>query len=323
MTVSVQLANNGGFEPFQKQINEMHTNSSILRYDEWRKIDERVLATAREKINAIDDLKSAGLQVNLGGVGVNVSSIPRSGETTEAKVNMDPETKTQNDKIKFDIINFPVPLFIKDFCLNGRTLASSGGRGESLQTTQVREATVAMKLKMEGMAFNGLPEVKFGADTIYGYTTHPDRIPHTLTSSWETADGVTIISDITAMVKKAKSVRRYGPFVLYIPCNVWTSLDEDYSTLKSDRTTLERMKALSSIADVKEGFTLAPDQVVLVEMNDSTVDLAIAQDMLTLEVNPGIHPLAGKPIEFRLISAMVMRLKSDMNGSMGLVHGSL
>ena len=68
-------------------INALRTNT-LLRADEWRRIDERVVMISSNVLKAIADLRALGLVTQLGGLGVMLSQYEQVSDMSDANVNM-------------------------------------------------------------------------------------------------------------------------------------------------------------------------------------------------------------------------------------------
>lgn len=299
-------------------VNGLVVNAT-LRHEEHLRYDDRLLMIARQRLNGIADLQRMGLVVPLGGIGVMLSIYERAGDMTAAAVNMDGVTMSQKDRLTFDEVGVPIPIFHKDWSLNKRQLEASRTRGEPLSVSQVGIATRIVADSLEDCLFNGVPNFIVDGKQIYGYTNHPNRNTVTLAGSgWGTATGRDIIGDMKNMLDAAYADNKFGPFCLYVAKDIWADIQMDYSTEKGDKTFKERIEAFADISEVKAGDSLAAGNVVLVQLTEDVVDLAVAQDVVNLE-------WSNNPMQtlFKVYGAMAPRVKADKNGSCGIVHGSV
>lgn len=292
------------------------SNHNTLRHEEYLRYDEKLVNVARQRLNGITDLQSAGLIVPLGGLGIMLSNWERAGDMTAAVANMDGMTEGQKDRLTFDEVGVPIPIFSKDWALNKRQLEASRTRGEPLSTAQVAIATRIVADKLEDVLFNGLAQLKVDGKMIYGYTNYPDRNTVELGQSWAT-DGSTIINDTKNMLQAAYNDNRFGPFTMYVAKDIWAEIQMDYSDQKGDKTYMERITAFADISSVKAGDSLKNGNVLLVQMTDDVVDIAVAQDIVNIE-------WTNNPMQtmYKVYAAMAPRMKSDRNGSCGIVHGT-
>ncbi len=292
--------------------NSLRTNA-LLKKDEWEEIDREVLAIAKQKLVGIEDLRSRGLIQPLGGLGTLISSYQRRGTMTPANVNIDGITPGEEDGQDFDLVSVPIPIIHKDFRLNIRHLEASRRNGDGLDVTQASDAGEIVADGAENILFNGSGIVLDG-NRIYGYTNHPDRNIGVAVGPWTTPANA--YNTVLQMVADARNnANSYGPFVLYVSANQWVNLFLYYTDGSKD-TPYDRIKKIPEISDIKLAVKLADDTAVLVEMSRRTVDIAIAQDLVTIEWESS----GGMVSHFKVMMVLAPRLKSDKDQHMGLVH---
>ena len=293
--------------------NDIKVNSS-LRKDEYEEIDAELIRVSENVQNGQVDLVNAGLVHNVGSIGITESKYERVDNFTAAEFDMDISTSGILGKNDFDSVGVNVPVIFKEFKLNQRQLlASRSGVGEGLDVTSYGMAGRVVNESIEKMIFNGVS--KLG---IFGYTTHPNRNLKTIANAWNTASG-TPIADTLDMIQKARNANKRGPYVLYVADNVWVALQDDYSATKGDNTVMQRLLAIPGITAVKEAPELADSSVLLVQMDRSTVDLAIAEEVNSFDYsNDG-----GRSTFFRVQAVMTVRVKAEKNGQCGIVHGTV
>lgn len=302
--------------------------TALLQYDEWKDIDRAVLAAAAQRMIGIADLRSRGLEHGLGSIGMTISQWDRASHITEAEVSMSAATQGEKDTVAYKPAFVPVPIVHKDYQIELRRLVASRQFGESIDTTMGELAGRRVAEKTEQMLFLGESSIHvidsvLGTGRVFGYTTHPDRNRVNLEVPWDELDGpagenAQIIEDVMAMQQASRNARYYGPWVLYIPSQYEAKMDEDYRgpTSSDTRTVRERILALSGIEDVKVADFLTGDNVVMVAMQREVVDLAVAQDISTVQWTV----TGGMVEEFKVMAVWAPRLKSDFDGRSGITH---
>lgn len=293
---------------------------ALLQYDEWKDIDRQVIEVATQRLTGIADLIDAGLTHTLGSIGQTIALWERSSDMTPAQVSMDGMTRSEQDTVSFDTQQVPVPIVHKDFPINLRRLEASRRAGESVDVITSDLAARVVAEKSEDMLFS-TSAVTVDGGTIYGYTSHPNRNTVALPLAWTNGGktGLLILVDVQAMLAAARADNFYGPFTLYIPAAYEGVIDNDFSPGTSDnRTIRERIMQLSGIADIKVADRMPANNLVLVQMTREVVDMAIAQDITTVqwEVNGGMQQ------QFKVMCVWVPRVKSDYDGKSGIVHMS-
>lgn len=289
---------------------------ATLRYDEWKDIDRAVMEIAVDRLVGVKDLMAGGLVHNLGSIGQTISLYQRQSNITGADVSMSGVAVGQKDRPEFDTKTVPVPVVFKDFQVNMRNLAASRVFGEGVDTVMATMASRVVAEKSEDMLFAGNP-ISVDGGTIYGYTTHPDRATVALSTQWTVATGAQILAMAQAMLTAARNKRMFGPFTMYIPTAYEGILDNDHAPATSDnRTIRQRILQLTQIREIKTADRLANHNVVLVQMTRDVVDLAMAQDITTVQwtVNGGLVE------DFKVMAIWVPRVKSTYDGQCGVVH---
>lgn len=304
------LARNG------MNINALRTNT-LLRKEEWEELDMAVVDVARGMLNAVMDLRNQGLVHPLGGLGTLISQYEQQSDMGDADIDMDGVTRGNEDTVDWTPVDVPVPIIHKDFRVSIRRLDASRRLGDGLDVTGAAVAARKVSEGLENLVFNGNTR-KVGGAQIYGYTSHPDRNTGSLTAAWTAASGTDIIGDVLAMIGKAVAANYFGPYMLYVPQTYWSALLEDYKA-NTERTYLERIRAIDGIIDVKPSYKLATNNVVLVQMTRDVVDLATALDITTVEWDVQ----GGMLTNFKVMAALAPRVKSDDNNASGVVHYSV
>ena len=300
----------------------LRTNSTLMK-DEWIQMDQTVKKVARERLVAVGDLMNAGLRFNVqNAMGTLVVQHHTAGEMTAAQVSMDGVTKAQNDRVVFDLKSTPLPIIHHDFQINARTLAASRRSGQTLDTTQVAEATRQVTEKIESLVFNGLATedtLGFGGQdaSLYGYTNFPQRVSASKTGEWDDSSvtGSDILADVLGMIQDAHDNLHFGPYTLYVPSNWFVTLLEDFKA-DSDKTIIQRLQEIPSISAIKPADKLANSNAVLVEMTSSNVDMVVGFEPMVVQWSSGDEMTS----HYKVMAIMVLRPKEDSNGNIGLVH---
>lgn len=314
-----QLDNQGQYIYAEKPIQ---TNAT-LRKDEWIDLEDQIIESARERLVIVEDLQSAGLTYNVGGLGTIISEWETGSEITDAEITMDGESKADKDRQEFGLNGVPIPVIQKPFSIGERMLLASRQRGAALDVTTGTEAARAVARVSENMVFNG---ASIGASnssgdryTIPGLTTFAGRQTYTI-GDWNN-DNYTpeqIFGDILAMVQQLETqARHFGPFTLYIPGEYAYRFREDFKEF-SDKTLMERVTDEDVISRVRISDVLADGNVILVQMERTVLDLAVASDVTTVQWESG----SGWTNHFQVYAAWSPRLKQDHDSRCGILHGS-
>lgn len=321
ITVNTGQLDKDGMPVYKEQ--RIHTNAT-LRKDEWVRLDEVLLESARERLVVVEDLRSAGLTYNVGGLGVLISEWEKSSEITDAEITMDGESDVDHDRQEFGLNGVPIPVIQKRFKIGERVLMASRTRGAALDVTTGVEAARAVARTSEKMVFNGTvlgPVVSDGNSyQIYGLTTFPDRATLAI-ADWALGATTpeTILANINSMIQLLETQERhYGPFTLYIPGGVSHRFREDFKA-NSDKTLMQRVLEIEAIKNVRVSDVLNIKHVVLVELDRGTIDLAVASDLSNIQWGSP----SGWTNYFQTFAAWAPRMKADFDGRCGVLHATM
>lgn len=306
-----QLNAQGGF-------TKIKANEGLLRYDQWKDIDDTVVKVATDRLVGINDLRTGGLTHNLGGLGKTLSQWEAESDMTDATVSMSGVTEGQNDHLAYDLYSVPVPIIHKDFRLNIRNFDSSRSSGESLDVASAAVASRKVAELSEDLLFNG-STVKMNGATLPGLTNFAARnsVDFTDNLPWTDASktGETILADVNAMITASEAAKYRGPFNLYVPTAYSAPLRADFKA-NSDKTVMERLLELDQISSIKVADRLTGDNVVMYQSTRDVIDLAMGQDITTVNW----EEQGGMIQKFKVMAAWAPRLKQDYNGKSGITH---
>ena len=288
--------------------------NATLRKNEWEQIDTRVNEVMRERLTIVDDLRARGLVTPVG-LGTILRTTERLEEFTAAELSFDGDTAPSKDRPSYLRDTIPVPVISKDFSVSWRQLEASRARGEPLDLTAAAAAARRVRDRLQDLFVNGLT---YGPSTdggIPGLVSATYRQKLTLGTDWDDS-GADIVSDVMRMLDAAYAVNLFGPFFLYVPKNYWATLQEDYSTLKGEKTYIQRILALEDVKAVRPLDSLSDDNVVMVQMTEDVLDLTEAQAVTTVqwEKNPFVTT-------FRVLTVAGPHIKSMETAGGTTIHG--
>lgn len=295
--------------------------NATLRKDEWKTLDESVVAISESRLVGVQDLISRSLVYRLpNGMGTTVLEYETQSDLNAAMMSIDGEAEGGNDALNYEIGYLPLPITSKEFKISSRKLESSRKLGQPLDVSQAQVCARKVAEKIETTLFTGAGTFTFGGGTLYGYTDHPSRNLVSFASSgeyWDDVDvtGSAILSQVVEMKQASINDKHYGPWILYVPTNYETKLDEDFKT-NSDLTIRARLKQIDGIQDVKVADSLTADNVVLVEMQPDTARVVIGLEPRTIEW----QARGGMSLHFLVLAIMVPQIRADQDGNCGIVH---
>lgn len=290
----------------------LRTND-LLREDEWKAMDDVVVQVARTRLGAIDDLRSAGLTRALGGLGVLIDQYEQVSDIDAAEQSMMGVTEGQRDQAEFTLKQVPVPITFRDFQFHLRQLEASRRGNSAIDMTNAELAARVVAEKLEATLFLG-STVKIDGATLYGYTNHPNRITGSLSGTGWAGTG-DAVADVIAMIAAAEAQNYFGPFMLYVPVAYNAHLRTDVSA-SYGKTKRERLLEIDSLSGIRGTSNLTGNSAVLVQMTRDVVDLAVAQDITTVQW----EDKGGFVSNFKVMAAIAPRVKDTAAGATGVVH---
>jgi uncharacterized linocin/CFP29 family protein len=300
-------------------VNSLRTND-VLLYDEWKEIDRVVLQAAQVRLRGVADLLGAGLTYNVDGLRKTVLGYQDAGDIEAAELSMDGLTKSRRDRPTYTTSYLPLPIIHKDFAMSARELNETRAGNQPLDTTMATLSARMVAEKAEELLFLGSSSFTFGGGTIYGYTDHPNRNTFTLSVQWDSssATGETILQDVRDMKQAAINDRHYGPWIIYIPTNYETVMDDDFKA-NSDKTIRQRILEVEGVQDVRVSDKLTANEVIFVHLSADVVRMVEGLNITTVDWETE----GGMQLNFKVMAILVPQIRADQNGRSGIIHGSV
>lgn len=295
-------------------INALRTND-LLRKDEWLLLDTRVVRVARSRLIGIADLQAAGLTLDLGGLGTLLSEYEKQSEMTDANIDMSGVAPGQEDSVGYTLVSIPIPITHKDFRINIRRLEASRKLGQTIDTVQAEAAARKVRDGLESTLFNGASGIVVNANPLYGYTNFPDRNTYS-GSDWGTIGN--IYTDFLGMISAAEADNFFGPYDCYVAKTQFGQMRAVHTDGTADSAIDRVLAKLPQINSVKVSDVLADGSALLIQMERDVVDLAVGQDISTVEWGGD----GGFTSHFKVMACMAQRIKSDDESQCGIVHAT-
>lgn len=296
----------------------LRTNDT-LRKDEWKSFDRALVTEAQMRLRAVADLYAAGLTRPIaGGLGKTVHEYEKMTDMTPAIMSMDPNVRSDNDRVEFELAGVPLPIIHKDFNLNIRTLAASRNGGDPLDTIQVQQCGRRIAEKLEDLLVNGTSKL-YGGMPIYGYTTFPGRLemPFGTNGSWDKSakTGDDLVNDLLGAKQLLHNNRHYGPYWVYLPGDADVNLDKDFKA-NGTQTRRQRLLAIDGIARIQTLDTLASGNVIVVQPTRDVVEMLTAVPLQNIQWDLN----GGMTVAFKSFTVQIPLFRTDAVGRSGLVH---
>lgn len=292
-------------------------NAGTVHYDDYKDLTTDVIKS-REFMNVgTQDLIAAGLTQQSS---INKTIVQyQTMNTFDAKVSMNGSNREEN-QTNYEINWIPQPIYHTDFFIPWREEGFSYKESDGIM-----ESVYRVNEKQDQVLFLGADlgvRVSGQLAPLYGYTNHPDTITATI-SNWAleanidaiTPEAVKLVGElfVGGRVMETNSV------MMYVATDIWSNLQNDYSSQKGDRTVLERIRAIAEIAEVKPQKDIPAGGVTLVEMRPRTVQLSVAQSPIAV---PWVKSHALENGRFTVYSSMVAKIKADRTGKAGVLYAT-
>jgi uncharacterized linocin/CFP29 family protein len=307
-TVAQRLLANGF------NINALRTND-VLRRLEWQMFDETVVQVARAALVGVGDLITSNLRMPIpNAMGITIVQHESISDMSDASIDMSGLTEAENDRVDFTPHNVPLPIVHKDFHLSLRNLESGRRLGTPVDTSMAATAARRVADAAEDMLFNGV-SITAGGGTVYGYTNFPSINTGSITANWATASGAQIIADVLAMIEALQGDNMYGPYMIYVPVNAYTNMQNDYNATYPSKTILERVLAIPGIRGVKATTRVAAGKALMVQWTKDVIDWLDGMQPTTLQW----EAKGGLLVHFKVMMIGAPRPKADSSGQCGIV----
>ncbi len=301
---------------------ELRKYDRTLPEDAWKEIDARVVQIARQRLVLTGYLLSQGLRYPLNDfLGTPVLQTQKASDMEAADITMEPTSRGNEGRMTFSDVYLPIPIIHKPISFGIRMLRAAAKNGQPIDTTTITTVLRKVMDKVEDVFVNGASGIAVTVEStqgvVQGLTTFTNRNTVDLAVNWDTSGktGAQILSDVMDMLDSARGDRMYGPFVLLVPNNYESKLDEDYGS-SYPKTIRARLLEIEAIQDIRVIDQLSDDNVVLLNLSEETVEVidGLRPTVIPLIQNETfVEPYLG-------MACMLPYLKADKDGKCGIVH---
>ncbi len=303
-----------------RAVKHLHIHST-LRKDEWDQLDSVVTTRGREVLVGVQDLRGAAGILQSVSIAVSIAQYNRQSEMGPADVAMNPLADGTRGRLDYGLAGVPIPFVFKDFQLDIRTLTASRILGPGLDVSQGSSASYVVSQQFETMLFRGTPAIAVAdrvgtLNTIYGYTTHPDRNTGISVGDWgDTTSGyIYAINTIEAMKRALRDDRYMAPYWLYVNSHNWSDINS--VNAQTDRRVIDVIRADPEITKVMYTPQLLSGELVMVAPRPEVVRWVEAAAILPVEWDEK----GGLGTNYRVIGAAAPLVKSTDTGQSGIAH---
>lgn len=290
-----------------------------IRHEDFMVIRDKLVEVRRRKLNGIQDIMDAGLTFDES-ITTQIVGFENINEFKEAEQEMNPSTGSYDNNNTVYTEDFvPLPITHSTFDIPWRQQGFDYKRGSGLGESgrQVSE-------RLENTLFNGNANigVRFNGTvyTIFGYTTHPDRGTGTISDWTLLANNDKIVDELIDEIGEMWADQGgvgNDTVIVYVANDLWNVLSKDYRVGFPSDSHIDRMKEIPQVRDVKPAEKLASKNVLLVEMTDRSIEMAVATQ-LTAVPHDKTSPMS--PQFWTTYAAMIHQIKVDSNSNTGIRH---
>lgn len=294
----------------------------VLRKDEWKAFDNAVVEEAIRIRRGVADLIAAGLTTTVPrALGKTIFEYETVSDMEEAIISMSGVERSDNDRQEYERSGVPLPMTHKDFDVDLRELEASRNGTRPIDTTRAGVAGRKVSEKQEEMLFEGGPT--FGGLPIYGYTTHPQRIPTSFgtNGAWSAAakTGPNILADVQAGKTLLRNQGFRGPYWVYSGDSANEKLDDDYNVSGTSVLSIrDRVLKIEGVEKLETTEFLADDEVIIVQATKDVITWLQGIDI----TNAQWDLAGGFRIAFKVYAIGIPLIRATQSGKVGVLHMS-
>ena len=298
-------------------------NMTPLKREAMTLIDDLTVNVGTDRLALVKLLIERSLTTPIADAfGVTDIEHTRVSRKGNARETMDPNSEPSFSKEDNTQVKTPVYFTMDDTSLGAREIAAAN-RGENFSTSNISQSIRAVNERVEDSSLNGSSIVSAGGSAP-GVVNAPNKATTNFvdSESWTAAghDGEDILADVIAMFAALEANKRHGPYCLLIPSTYRNELNKDFKA-NSDKTTLTRLEELVAADEqllVKAADLLPVDTVVLVQLTEDVIDLAVGMETTTVSW----QSLNTWTTFFVAMAIMITRVKDDAEGKSGVCVGT-
>lgn len=298
---------------------EIEGNALAIPIDAWRRIDGRAQALARSRLAVFNRLAQAStIPVSIADL---VNYYPQVSDSGEVHVSMDGRNQAKADQANVKFLGTPVPVLTATARMGWRQMEVIRKGGGFLDTATIANKQRKIAEKMEDMVINGLSSVSVDGNTIHGLRTLPTRNTFTHGFTLATATGAQVLTAFKQAITAAMGDNQFGRITMFVNMGDYTAWDTtDYASAYTG-TILQRLRAISQIADIVPASSIPANELA------GVVDLESGEwggilSAMPLTTRPKTRTEPEDDYVFNVLAAVAPQFRSDFNGQSAFVHGT-
>lgn len=292
-------------------------NALPIPIDAWRRIDQRAQAIARSRLAVYSRLAAANTTpVAIADI---VSYYPQVSDSGEIAWSMDGRVEAKGDQALVKYVGTPIPMAAGAVSMGWRQMEVLRKGGAGLDITSIANVQRRMIEAQEDMALNGLAKVNVDGNTIYGLRNFPQRNTGTHGLTLASSTGAQWLTAVKQAITLAMGDNQYGRLTLFVNMGDYTYADTtDYSAAYSG-TILQRLRAISQIADIVPASSVPANEILGVADLD-TGEWGSVLSSMPLTTRPQFRANPEDEYRFLVLFGGAVQLRSDYSGQSPFVH---
>ncbi len=303
-------------------IDDLHFRAmGPLTKDAEELFDTAVVDVGVERLNLVNDLMSEGLTFTIpDALGTPVVRWEQAAKIGHAQRSMIPNPRGERQMPDRKLLSIPLFATWDDFSFGVRELRASARAGQPIDTSMISQATRRVNEGIEDAAINGIP-FNVSGNNAPGLLNAPSVNTFLIGTTWNTATGEEILTDVLNMVDILQADFKFGPYNLYVPTNHNNKLNEDFKA-NSDKTIRQRLEELmfeGRNLRIRVVDQLPDNRPTLMQMTNDVADVLMGQEptIISWTDEPGFQ------FDFLVLAFIVVRFKDDFDGNSGIIVGNI
>lgn len=307
-------------------------NVSLMRKEDWIRLDTKVTMSTRQRMRAWNDLYAAA-GTSYDGYSKLTHEYEAMSDPGEAIQSMDMMSFGRTDAPKFKLRSVPLVITHCDYWFSDRRIAVFKNSGMPLPTTMGEAAGRRVAEMVERNVIGTETGLEFGTQTtgitqhdglskIYGYTNAPSRNTKTNLTAPTGSNPEAVLADVLSMIETLNGDGFFGPFMLYHSTPYSIYLNNDYfrtGSTSAVRSLRDRLMEIDGLVDIRRlDFLTSGYQLILVQMDPEWVEAINGMEVQTFMS----EDMVGARKNFRVACIHVPLIKFDYNGNSPIVHGT-
>lgn len=295
---------------------------SMLGYQEWLLIEQQIIEAVHLRSRFVTALIGANCVYEMGtGLSRSYLLSQVAGNLGPAIQDMNGITGSDDDAQLRDTRILPLPITHKRVSIPLAMLMESRNGNSPLDLTEARQAGISVAETIEQQALGAGSAFTVGGNPVYGIFNHPNRHTFHIGTSWNTATGAEIKTDVLNCIKKLQDPstgRHFGPYILVVGTAYNQALNKDMYPTYQSKTVRNVILELDEITDIVVSDFVPADTFGMVETQPTNIRMVVAMAPQVLQW----EKMGGLVIKLQAMARMAPQILLDYYGRCGVLHAS-